>query len=136
MSAESVKLMTTMKDNYGMGLVPYKFKDWKGFGHDGGIDGFQSSLFFMPDLNMAVAIVSNGTLFRLSDIAIGILSVVTDDASYMLPVFKETVKLDAADLEKYAGDYSSTQIGLKVKDFCSAGCKLYIYQGVTRKGGC
>lgn len=120
-NAESVKLMTTMKDNYGMGLVPYKFKAWKGFGHDGGIDGFQSSLFFMPDLNMAVAIVSNGTLFRLSDIAIGILSVVTGDASYMLPVFTEAVKLDAADLEKYAGDYSSTQIGLKVKVFVQEG---------------
>jgi hypothetical protein len=50
--------MTTIQDNYGMGVSKFRFKT-KGFGHEG-IDEFRSVLYYFPTDKVAVALTSNG----------------------------------------------------------------------------
>jgi CubicO group peptidase (beta-lactamase class C family) len=55
----SLNQMTTIQDNYGMGVFKIPFQD-KRFGHEGGIDEFRSVLYYFPTDKVAVALTSNG----------------------------------------------------------------------------
>ena len=52
--------MKTQKEHYGMAMFELDFGDKKGYGHNGGIDGFTSVLTYFPDDRLAVAYCSNG----------------------------------------------------------------------------
>ena len=47
-SEESLDAMMTLEDGYGMGLFQIPFYDKKAYGHNGGIDRFQSSAAYFP----------------------------------------------------------------------------------------
>lgn len=108
----SLAKMTTIKDDYGMGIFETPYYDKKGLGHTGGIDGFTSVLTYFPDDKLAVAITSNGSNYKNNDILIAALN------SYYKKPFKiptfETLALQSGDLDVYLGVYSSPTFPLKI----------------------
>lgn len=112
-SSESLGLMTTMVDGYGMGLFPYDFNAVKGFGHNGRIEEFYSATRFYPEKKLAICYVTNGILFPRTDILDAITSICFD-YNAVLP-FSGPLP---SDLSTFAGTYSSGDLPFKV--VCSA----------------
>lgn len=111
-SYNSLIQMKTMTDSYGMGMFQMPFYTKRAYGHNGGIDGFASNLAYFPEDSIAVAYCTNGQVYPLNDILIGILSVCFNK-DYSIPTFNAII-LKSVDLNKYLGVYSSTQIPLKI----------------------
>lgn len=109
---ESLEIMKTIKDSYGIGLFQIPFYKSLGYGHKGGIDGFSSVFSHFPEDNISYALISNGTNMNNNDISIAVLSAVYNKP-YEIPVFT-TLNLTSEDLDKYLGVYSSKQIPLKI----------------------
>ena len=111
-SKESLDEMKTISDGYGMGIFQVPFYDKKGYGHNGGIDGFTSVLGYFPEDKLSVALTSNGNRYANNDIIIALLSAFYGKP-FEVPEFK-SITLTAEDLDKYLGVYASTQIPLKI----------------------
>lgn len=113
-SDNSLKQMKTMTDGFGMGMFQIPFHAKMAFGHNGGIDGFASVLAYFPEDDLAVAYCTNGQVYPMNDILIGVLSIYFGNP-YSIPTFMpSSVMLTTEDLDKYLGVYSSTQIPLKI----------------------
>jgi D-alanyl-D-alanine carboxypeptidase len=108
-SNSSLSQMKTMKDGFGMGMFQIPFYEKRAYGHNGGIDGFASTLAYFPEDSLAVAYCTNGQVYPMNNILIGALSIYFNKP-YSIPTFN----LKTEDLDKYLGVYSSTQIGLKI----------------------
>lgn len=111
-SEKSLNQMKTISDGYGMGIFQVPFYDKKGYGHNGGIDGFTSVLAHFPDDNVSVALTSNGNRYANNDIVIAALSAFYGKP-FEIPTFK-TIAVTTEELDKYLGIYGSTQIPLKI----------------------
>lgn len=109
---ESITLMETIRDNYGMGLFSQSFYDKKGYGHNGGIDGFTSVFTYFPDNHVSFALTSNGSNYNGNEIALTILSAVYNKP-FEIPDFS-TYTISPEELLKYTGTYSSKQIPIKL----------------------
>lgn len=112
LTSESLEVMKTIKDGYGIGLFQIPFYKSVGYGHTGGIDGFSSVYSHFADDKISYALTSNGTNFNNNDISIAVLSAIYDKP-YEIPVFT-TFNLTSEDLDKYLGVYASKQIALKI----------------------
>ena len=112
LKTESLEIMKTVEDGYGIGLFQIPFYKNIGFGHTGGIDGFSSVYSHFADDKISYALISNGTNINNNDISIAVLSAVYDKP-YEIPVFT-TYILTSEDLDKYLGVYASKQIPLKI----------------------
>ena len=112
-SDSSVKKMMELKDNYGMGLFRFPFYSNWAFGHNGGIDGFQSNSVYFPDFNVNVTYLSNGVDMPINDVLIGVLSIYFGK-TYELPVFTPSLKLDSEVLDQYLGVYSKESFPIKL----------------------
>jgi D-alanyl-D-alanine carboxypeptidase len=104
--------MKTMTDGFRMGIFQIPFFERKAFGHNGGIDGFVSSVSYFPEDKMALAYCTNGMVYPMNDILIGILSICFN-RDYQFPTFN-TLTLTSSELDKYTGVYSSAQLPLKI----------------------
>ncbi len=113
LNSESLKHMTLLKDNFGLGLLKVPFHDHTGYGHTGGIDGFQSNVFYFPEENLSIALVENGVSYMLNNIVIGCLSIYFGKA-YDLPGFIDAITITAEELDKYIGVYSSPNLPIKL----------------------
>ena len=107
-SESSLNKMKTITDGYGMGLFQVPFEYRKGYGHNGGIDGFASGLYYFPDDSLAVAVCSNGFSYSINDILIAMLSTYYK-RPFSLPDFK-TISLKPESLNQYLGTYSCPQL--------------------------
>lgn len=112
LKSESLELMKSIKDDYGMGLVEFPFHDKIGYGHTGGIDGFSSVYSHFADDKISYALISNGTSYNTNNISIAVLSAVFDKP-YDIPEFS-TYEVNSDDLDKYLGVYASKQVELKI----------------------
>jgi len=111
-SRQSLERMRTITDGFGMGMLQMPFDTKKAFGHGGAIDGFGANVAYFPEDSIAVAYCSNGQVYPLNDILIGVLSIVFG-RDYAIPTF-ETLSLQPEALDGYLGVYSSTQLPLKI----------------------
>jgi len=109
---ESLAIMTSMKDNYGLGLIVIPFYDKKGYGHTGGIDGFSSVFSYFPEDKIGYSLTSNGTNFNNNDISIAVLSAVFDKP-FEIPSFT-SFELTSEELDQYIGLYSSSSLPVKI----------------------
>ena len=109
---ESLEIMKTIKDGYGIGLFQFPFHNSVGYGHTGGIDGFSSVYSHFADDKISYALISNGSNFSINNISVAVLSAVYDKP-YEIPTFT-AFNLTSEDLDKYLGVYSSSQIPLKI----------------------
>lgn len=110
---ESLSKILTLKDNFGFGLFQVSFYDNIGYGHTGGIDGFQSNAFYFPESKLSIALIENGVVYMLSNIIKGCLSVCFGK-NYDLPVFIDTIELTGKELDKYLGIFSSPELPIKL----------------------
>lgn len=111
-SEASLTEMTKIVDIFGMGLAPIPFGNRKGFGHNGGLDGFQTVAAYFPGDSLAAAVFSNGVDYPLNDILIAMLS-----TYYKMPVTIpdfNAMQLSPEELDQYVGVYASKQIPLKM----------------------
>jgi CubicO group peptidase (beta-lactamase class C family) len=106
---ETLKQMTTATDRFGFGLIEVPFYDMKGYGHTGGIDGFQANAFYFPQEKVSIALTSNGVGYPLNDIIIGALSIYFGK-EYQL----KTIELTTEELDIYQGIYSSDALPIKL----------------------
>jgi D-alanyl-D-alanine carboxypeptidase len=111
-SQKSLGEMTRIVDVFGIGLMPIAFDEKNGFGHTGGIDGFRSLTVYFPGDSLVAAVFSNGADYSLNDMLIAMLR-----THYKLPVtipdFR-AMQLSPEDLERYAGEYVSQQIPVRM----------------------
>jgi CubicO group peptidase (beta-lactamase class C family) len=112
-SRESLDQMTTLIDGYGLGLFQLPFYERRAFGHNGGIDGFQSNASYFQDDGVGLAYITNGTVMALNDILIGVLSIYFNK-DYELPIFTPPIEISSEELDKYLGIYSSQAMPLKI----------------------
>jgi len=111
-SKNSLTQMKTITDRYGMGMRQIPFYTKKAYGHNGGIDSFTSNLAYFPEDSLAISYCSNGEIYPVNEILIGVLSIYFNQ-EYSIPTFK-TISLKTEDLDKYLGVYSSMQMPLKI----------------------
>ncbi len=111
-STNSLKLMETIQDHFGMGLFQMPFYDKTGFGHTGGIDGFGSMFAHFADNDVSFAYTANGINYNGNDIAIAVLRAVYNKP-FEIPDFK-SYDITDEELNNYLGIYSSKQIPLKI----------------------
>lgn len=111
-SMEHLNLMKTQKDNYGMAMFSLDFDDKKGYGHNGGIDGFTSVLTYFPEEKLAISYCSNGGTYWVDKVKNDVLNIYFNKP-FTLPDFKSIIER-TEDLDKYLGIYSSTQLPLKI----------------------
>ena len=74
-SENSLAEMIKIKDGYGKGLMPFSLGNKIAYGHNGGIRGFVSNLFYFPDENVAISVQANGMNYSFHELYIGILSI-------------------------------------------------------------
>ncbi len=111
-SRSSLEQMKTMTDGFGMGMFQIPFYEKRAYGHNGGIDGFASNLAYFPEESLTVAYCTNGQVYPMNNILIGVLSIYFNKP-YSIPALI-TISLKTEDLDKYLGVYSTTQIPLKI----------------------
>lgn len=109
---ESLEIMKSIKDGYGIGLFQYPFHERIGYGHKGGIDGFVSVYSHFSEDKISYALISNGTKLNFDDISTAVLSAIYGKP-YDIPVFT-TYNLTSEDLDKYLGVYTSKEIPFKI----------------------
>lgn len=112
-SPASFELMKTLKDTYGMALIRFPFGERKFFGHNGKIEGFESTMGYYQQDDMTISFISNGVNYSQNDIMLGILSIYYK-SPYRFPVFET---LNPEKIKDYVGTYASKDITLKVKIF-------------------
>lgn len=112
-SLPSVELMKTLKDTYGMALIRFPFGERKFFGHNGKIEGFESTMGYYQQDDMTISLLSNGVNYSQNDIMLGILSIYYK-SPYRFPVFET---LNPEKIKDYVGTYASKDIALKVTIF-------------------
>jgi hypothetical protein len=114
--------MTTFVDNFGYGLFRIPFYDHIGYGHNGSIDAFNSTMAYMPDSDLIAVYLTNGGSFSINTVLIAALSA-NYDMEFTQPVFT-TLEVSEAQLQLYAGEYSSDAFPLKISILVDGG-KLY-----------
>ncbi|MDC6364522.1 MULTISPECIES: serine hydrolase domain-containing protein [Flavobacteriaceae] len=112
LNTESLDHMKSIKGQFGMGLFQIPFYDKIGYGHTGGIDGFNSVFSFFSDGNISYALTSNGSNFNINDISIAVLSAVYGKP-FTIPEFSNYTVANS-DIDQYLGVYTSSQISLKI----------------------
>jgi D-alanyl-D-alanine carboxypeptidase len=111
-SEKSLQQMQTITDGYGMGMFQFPFDSLKLFGHNGGIDGFASLLAYIPEDSLAIAYCTNGQVYPMNDILVGVLSIYYHK-EYPIPSF-EIFRLKTEELDAYIGVYTSDKFPLKI----------------------
>lgn len=102
--------------NFGLGMMAVPFYNKVSFGHGGDTAGTHSIVSYSPAENYSVAIMINGEKMQHNDLAIGILNIMYDlDNEY--PKFSEIKNISEKELQKYSGEYTSTDIPLGLKIF-------------------
>ncbi len=110
-SEEHLKQMMTLKDGYGRGMVRFPFYDRFGYGHNGRIDNFNTSLAFFPKDSLVLSIVTNGLNYNFNNILIGVLSTCYG-RPYSVPEFGKALTLSPGQLKRLEGVYTAKSIGM------------------------
>lgn len=113
LSTHSKELMLLTQDGFGMGIIEFPFHEMTGYGHSGGIDGYQSFFGYLPHEKIGFSILSNGTRFLINDINVALLQMATGKGEITIPEFKDCNISDEL-LTAYEGEYSSKQLPLKL----------------------
>ncbi|WP_179472246.1 serine hydrolase domain-containing protein [Chryseobacterium sp. H1D6B] len=113
-SKESFNKMRQFKDHYGFGLTEVPFNGKLGFGHNGGIDSFNSVLYYFPEGEKTFAMITNQTNYDNNNISIAALSAAYGQ-DFSVPDF--TLALSESDLQPLAGIYSNKEIPIKFNIF-------------------
>ncbi|MCK0109521.1 beta-lactamase family protein [Flavobacteriaceae bacterium S0825] len=108
MSKNSFKIMTTINDEYGSGILSAKKAGLTLFAHNGRIDFFQSMLVYMPELKTAIALNANALNYGMMPIMFNAINAsIGEDIE--IPSFKN-IDLTSEELKKYIGTYECEEL--------------------------
>lgn len=110
--ASREQMLTTIGERYGYGIFKLPYDGILAYGHGGSIDGFRTRTAYLMDSNIAITILSNGLNFDMADIAKTVVDLAAKK-TVELPLFSE-IELTEAQLERYPGLYTSTELPLKI----------------------
>ncbi|RQO31161.1 peptidase [Taibaiella sp. KBW10] len=111
-SAASLAQMKEMKDDYGKGLFETPFEDKVGYGHSGGIDGFNSMIAYYPADGRAFSFIANGVNYE-TDKILKTMQNAAYGKPFEVPEFK-SFAVSAAELTSFAGVYATKEIPVTV----------------------
>ncbi len=106
---QSLSLLPNFQDGHSLGFQEFVYKDLKGIGHGGKVDGFNSYSSYFSDKKTSVVFTSNAILYPMYDIWIGIISIIFD-YPFHLPVFRS---LSNEELKKFEGTYANENFPFK-----------------------
>jgi CubicO group peptidase (beta-lactamase class C family) len=112
-SESSLDAMCNLTNNVGLGLFQVPFYEKRALGHNGGIDGFQSTSGYYREEGVCFSYTTNGVVFPMNNIVIGILSIYFGK-DYDLPEFTPSLILKSEELDKYLGVYGATGFPVKI----------------------
>lgn len=118
-SETGLRSMTILSEGYGRGIFQFPFYNYRSWGHNGKIDGFEAMCGYFPHDGTSFALLANGLDYDMNDIVIGILSLYYG-MPYTIPSF-ESVALSVEELSGYAGTYTSFLFPLKITLFVENG---------------
>ncbi|HKK45339.1 MAG TPA: serine hydrolase domain-containing protein [Balneolaceae bacterium] len=116
-SKKSLDHMTSFESGLGMGMMKAPFDNEFAYGHTGGIDGFQSNLFYFPKEDVTVAFTGNAMDYSMNSMLIGVLSIYFGKDFTIPTLAHKEIKLNRKEMQKYVGDYSSSQLPINIKVF-------------------
>jgi D-alanyl-D-alanine carboxypeptidase len=111
-SEESLSHMREIQDNFGRGIFKIPFHEDFGYGHDGGIDGFRSSLSYFPEKDLTYSLTLNGISFDHNQLSVAVLSAYFGK-EFELPEFK-AFNLTEKELDQMAGTYTADGFPLEI----------------------
>lgn len=117
-TSDSRKKMMKIENGYGLGLFKTPYESKVSYGHNGGIDGFQSMAYYMPEENVSITYLSNGTDYDVKSIFLDALGIYFNKGKD-LPSFLPVMKLKESDLDKYLGKYKSDSLPIELNIFKS-----------------
>ncbi|MEO1520482.1 MAG: serine hydrolase [Cyanobacteria bacterium J06633_2] len=128
LSEEAIELMTTPHVSMGIEDMPHLFygygfvvndrPDRPHIGHDGGINGFVSSLAYLPKEEVTIAVLSNVQDANPGQLSKDLVAILLGKP-YELPSLPDSITLDPALYERYVGTYQLTpdfQISVTVEN--------------------
>jgi D-alanyl-D-alanine carboxypeptidase len=111
-SKTSLKNLMTIEKGKGLGIMQFKFKGLEVYGHDGGIDGFQSYALYIPKKNTTMSFTFNGLTMLMMPTVISILDTYFENDITLKK--KASYSLKSKDLDVYLGVYSGKTFPAKV----------------------
>lgn len=105
-TSASLQHMLDIKDSFGMGIISFPFNNMQGYGHSGGVDGFQSFYGNLPYEKISFSILGNGIRFPINNLNIALLQAATGIGEIDIPNFDQCA-LTTKEQEQYAGTYTS-----------------------------
>ena len=111
-SDSSLKSLMTIEKGKGLGIMQFNFKGLEVYGHDGGIDGFQSYALYIPKKKTTISFTFNGFSMLMMPTVIAILDAYFENDPSLKK--KVTYTLKSKDLDAYLGIYSGKTFPVKV----------------------
>jgi CubicO group peptidase (beta-lactamase class C family) len=112
-SENSLELMKTMEDNYGMALIIAPFDGKKFYTHTGGIESFRAVAGYNIEDKLALSLIVNGDNYNRNDIMLGVLNLLYEKP-YTFPDLAG-ITVENKILKNYVGVYSSPNLPLKIQ---------------------
>jgi D-alanyl-D-alanine carboxypeptidase len=104
-----------------MGMMKVPFYDTFAYGHSGGIDGFQSSLYYFPEKDVTLAFIGNAMDYKMNDVLIGTLSIYFGRDFTIPTLARKELTIRPNEMKRYVGEFSSDQVPMEIKVFVEEG---------------
>ena len=111
-SSSALKNLMRIEKGKGLGIMQFRFKGLEVYGHDGGIDGFQSYALYIPKKKITMTFTFNGLTMLMMPLVISILDRYFENDPSLKK--KATYVLKSKDLNVYLGVYSGKTFPAKV----------------------
>jgi CubicO group peptidase (beta-lactamase class C family) len=125
-SQNSLKQMTTMRDEEGMGLVTFSFAGRTLYGNTGGSGSSGTWLAYFPEEKLALAYATNAKIYPVANIVSGVFDIYWN-RPFQIPSL-DAFAVSPEVLERYVGVYSIKGTPTRVK-FIRDGATLYFQPG-------
>lgn len=111
-SEESVNKMTTIHQDYGLGIFKFQFGSNTAYGHEGRLNEYYTTLIHFPDRKLSIAYCTNGIGYPRDDIVKAVVNICIDQ-NYIPPNFSG-IKTNEEELIKLTGNYTSSDRSIEV----------------------
>lgn len=110
-SRESLDQMKTMRNDEGLGMMPFTFAGKAFYGHTGGGDNYGAWLSYEPEEKLAVAYTTNAKVYPVDNIVRGVIDIYYNKP-FTIPAL-ESLAISPEVLDKYVGVYSNPGTPMK-----------------------
>ncbi|OAV44229.1 serine hydrolase [Lewinella sp. 4G2] len=111
--AATVEEMKLLRDNLGQGLFTFPFGKRVAYGHNGGIEGFETLSAHFPEENVTITYLSNGVRLPSNDVMLAALTVYFGQP-FTIPNLEPVADLPEDAVSDLLGTYASDGFPLKI----------------------